>query len=133
MLHANEVHHIAMSHVVVQIRKLCNSRSFRFADGKTRMGVARPAFFLGDQPGQGKHLAKTTKACGLCMAPADKLNSTVETFPARDSWALIRSMRRLAESRLDNEGRVISGQKKRIKEWEKANGMRFFGIIFWKW
>ena len=29
------------------------------------------------------------------MAPADKLDSTDETFPARDSRALLRSMRRL--------------------------------------
>ena len=29
---ANELHHIAMSHVVVQIRNLCIPRSYRFAE-----------------------------------------------------------------------------------------------------
>ena len=47
--HTNELHHIVMSHVVVQIRKLCMPRSYRFADGLTRMGVVRPDFFIGDQ------------------------------------------------------------------------------------
>ena len=28
----NELHHIAMSHAIVQIRKLCMPRSYRFAD-----------------------------------------------------------------------------------------------------
>ena len=112
----NEVHHIAMGHVVDQIRKLCVQRPYRFADGLTRKGVARLAFFLGDQPGQDKHLAKTTKGCGMCQCPADKLDSTEETFPPRDSRALLRSMRRLAESCLDNEGRLLRGEKKRIRE-----------------
>ena len=76
----NEVHYIAMGHVVDQIRKLCMPRPYLFTDGKTRMGIVRPAFFMGDQPGQDKHLAKTTKGCGVCMAPADKLDSTEETF-----------------------------------------------------
>ena len=58
---AYELHHIATSYVVVQIRKLCMPRSYRFADGKTRIGVVRPAYIMGDQPGQDKHLAKTTK------------------------------------------------------------------------
>ena len=30
---ANELHHIAMSHVAVQIRNLCMPRSYRFAEG----------------------------------------------------------------------------------------------------
>ena len=88
----NEVHHIAMGHVVDQIRKLCVQRPYRFGDGLTRKGVARLAFFLGDQPGQDKHLAKTTKGCGMCHCPADKLDSTEETFPPRDSRALLRFM-----------------------------------------
>jgi len=62
----------------------------------------------------------------VCMAPADKLDSTDETFPARDSRAFLRSMLCLAESCLDNEVRVLRGGKKRIKEWEKAKGMRFY-------
>ena len=115
-----------MSHVVVQIRNLCMPRPYHFADGKTRMGVVRTAFFMGDQPGQVNHLAKTTKGCGEGMAPANKLDSTDETFPARDSRALLRSMRRLAESCLDDEGRVLWGGKKQIKDWEKAKGMRVF-------
>ena len=121
----NEVHHIAMGHVVDQIRKISMPRPYRFADGETRMGVVRLAFMMGDQPGQDKHLAKTTKGCGVCMCPADKLDSTVETFPARNSSALLRSMRRLAESCLDNEGRVIRGRKKLIEKWERSKGMRF--------
>ena len=60
------------------------------------------------------------------MAPADKLDSTDEIFPARDSRALLRSMRRLAESCLDDEERVLRGGKKQIKECEKAKGMQFF-------
>ena len=32
----NEMYHIAMSHVVVQIRNLCMSRSYRFAEGPAR-------------------------------------------------------------------------------------------------
>ena len=126
---ANEVYHIAMNHVVDQIRKLCMLWSYHFAVGKTRMGVVRPAFFIGDQPEQDKHLAKTTKGCGVCMAPVDKLDSTDETFPARDSRTLLRSMRRLAESCLDDEGRVLRGKKKQIREWEKAKGMRFFSEL----
>ena len=123
---ANELHHIAMSHVVVQIQKICMPRSYRFADGKTRMSVARLAFFMGNQPGQDKHLARTTKGCGVCMAPADKLDSTVETFPARNSRSLLSHMRCLAASCLDTEERELPGQRRGIKEWEKVNGMRFF-------
>ena len=108
----NELHHIAMSHVLAQIRKLCMPRSYSFADGKTRMGAVRPAFFIGDQPGHNKHLAKTTKGCEVCMAPSDKLDSTDKTFPARDSQALLRSMRRLAESCLDDEERVLRRKEK---------------------
>ena len=33
MRRANELHHIAMRHIVVQIRNLCMPRSYRFAEG----------------------------------------------------------------------------------------------------
>ena len=39
----NEVHHIAMGHVVDQIRKISMQQPYRFADGETRVGVVRLA------------------------------------------------------------------------------------------
>ena len=42
----NEVHHIAMSHAVDQIRKLFMPRPYRFADEKSWMGVVRLAMLL---------------------------------------------------------------------------------------
>ena len=42
----NEVHRIAMSHAVDQIRKLFMPLPYCFADGKSRMGVERLAMLL---------------------------------------------------------------------------------------
>ena len=45
---------------------------------------------LGDGPAQNKLLAKVSKGCGVCMAPANQLDSTDQTWPLRDCHEILR-------------------------------------------
>ena len=120
-----ELHMQAMDHAVSQLRAIAHPRPWRFADGKCLMGVARLAFAMGDGPAQNKHLAKVSKGCGVCMAPANQLDSTDQTWPLRDCHEILHSMRLLAAECLNDAGEVKRGKLKVIKQWEQSNRMRF--------
>jgi len=116
---------LAMDRAVWQLRAIAHPRPWRFANGQSLMGVARLAFAMGDGPAQNKHLAKVTKGCGVCMASANELDTTGQTWPLRDCNDLLHSLRLLAAECLNDAGEVKRGKLRVIKEWEQANRLRF--------
>ena len=85
----------------------------------------RLAFAMGDGPAQNKHLAKETKGCGVCMAPADELDRTDQTWPLRECHDILHSLLLLAAECLNDAREEMRGKLKVIKEWEQSNRMRF--------
>ena len=85
----------------------------------------RLAFAMGDGPAQNKHLAKETKGCCVCMAPADELDRTDQTWPLRDCHDILHSLLLLAAECLKDAREEMRGILKVIKEWEQSNRMRF--------
>ena len=120
-----EVHMQAMDRAVTQLRAIAHPRPWRFANGESLMGVVRLAFAMGDGPAQNRHLAKLTKGCGVCMASADELDRTDQTWPLRDCHDILHSLRLLAAECLNDAGEVRQGKKKVIRDWEKSNRIRF--------
>lgn len=115
----------AMDRAVTQLRAIAHPRPWRFANGESLMGVVRLAFAMGDGPAQNRHLAKLTKGCGVCMASADELDRTDQTWPLRDCHDILHSLRLLAAECLNDAGEVRQGKKKVIRDWEKSNRIRF--------
>ncbi len=103
------MHQTGLQVVLEAIRELCSSSSapYKFANGEVFVEEARQAFFMGDQPAQGMHVAKKSKSCRICAAPRDCLDDTETTWPVNDWRECYLSLLHTAATFLDDEGNVI--------------------------